>query len=346
MGWQMESPHIWVRGNCVVYQKYCHGFQSSSSIGIECYSPRERLFSLEWRVPILGGLSEYEVEASLRRILRARSPISSDAKLASGGQMLLCRPSALALWSALQRTSKQWRGHRPDAFAVRIDKGRWDSSRGRMGCGIWCSLIGGWLGVVFNKIGKVSSSQLRECSHGLHSFFLRLTSIHSSPDLSSSNSLHFPPVHPHCCAAREGSNRGATTWLPPDHLANLARIIASYTRLYPGNQLEVSEKSSTSINSFAAGFSVELSLGTLVSKALVRLPIEHRAQPPPCYGALVKREEGDSQEEGSGSNPGGRGRDKDALYGWESKGGSFLNARDRTASVDLSLPFDFQETVN
>eukprot|EP00983_Pelagomonas_calceolata_P074738 1152675-Pelagomonas_calceolata.AAC.2 len=38
----------------------CHGGRSSSSVGIECYSPREIPFSLEWRVSILGGLCEYE----------------------------------------------------------------------------------------------------------------------------------------------------------------------------------------------------------------------------------------------------------------------------------------------
>jgi len=65
--------------------------------------------------------------------------------------------------------------------------------------------------------------------------------------------------------------------------------------------------------------------------------IEHRAQPPSCYGALVKREEGDSKEEVPGSNPCGRGGDKDALCRWEPMGGSFLNARGRTTSVDLSL---------
>jgi len=59
--------------------------------------------------------------------------------------------------------------------------------------------------------------------------------------------------------------------------------------------------------------------------------------PLPCYGALVKREEGDSKEEVPGSNPCGRGGDKDALCRWEPMGGSFLNARGRTTSVDLSL---------
>eukprot|EP00983_Pelagomonas_calceolata_P013118 418881-Pelagomonas_calceolata.AAC.1 len=44
-----------------------------------------------------------------------------------------------------------------------------------------------------------------------------------------------------------------------------------------------------------------------------------------CYGALVKREEGDSKEEVSGSNPCDRGEVKDALYRWEPMGGSFLN---------------------
>eukprot|EP00983_Pelagomonas_calceolata_P055875 1144345-Pelagomonas_calceolata.AAC.1 len=51
----------------------------------------------------------------------------------------------------------------------------------------------------------------------------------------------------------------------------------------------------------------------------------------------VKRKEGDSKEEVPGSNPCGQGGDKDALYRWESMGGSFLNARGRTASVDLSF---------
>eukprot|EP00983_Pelagomonas_calceolata_P053481 1143307-Pelagomonas_calceolata.AAC.1 len=57
----------------------------------------------------------------------------------------------------------------------------------------------------------------------------------------------------------------------------------------------------------------------------------HQAQPPSCYGALVKREEDNSKEEVPGSNP--CGGDKDALHQWESMGGSFLNARDRTASA-------------
>eukprot|EP00983_Pelagomonas_calceolata_P021715 680510-Pelagomonas_calceolata.AAC.1 len=60
--------------------------------------------------------------------------------------------------------------------------------------------------------------------------------------------------------------------------------------------------------------------------------LEHQAQPPSCYGTLVKREEGDSKEEVPGSNPNGRGGEIDALYWWESLGGSFLNARGRTAS--------------
>eukprot|EP00983_Pelagomonas_calceolata_P063826 1147886-Pelagomonas_calceolata.AAC.1 len=38
-----------------------------------------------------------------------------------------------------------------------------------------------------------------------------------------------------------------------------------------------------------------------------------------------------------GSNPCGRGGDKDALYWWESMRGSFLNARGQTASIDLYL---------
>eukprot|EP00983_Pelagomonas_calceolata_P007837 256460-Pelagomonas_calceolata.AAC.1 len=40
-------------------------------------------------------------------VLRSRSPIILDAKLAGGGQILLCKPSALALWNALKRTSKR-----------------------------------------------------------------------------------------------------------------------------------------------------------------------------------------------------------------------------------------------
>eukprot|EP00983_Pelagomonas_calceolata_P053890 1143479-Pelagomonas_calceolata.AAC.1 len=43
--------------------------------------------------------------------------------------------------------------------------------------------------------------------------------------------------------------------------------------------------------------------------------IEHLAQPPLCYGALVKREEGDNKEEVPGLNPCGRGGEKDALFG-------------------------------
>eukprot|EP00983_Pelagomonas_calceolata_P027236 855914-Pelagomonas_calceolata.AAC.1 len=56
-----------------------------------------------------------------------------------------------------------------------------------------------------------------------------------------------------------------------------------------------------------------------------------------CYGALVKREGGNSKEEVPGSNPCGRSGDKDALYWWELMGGSFLNACSQTASVDLSF---------
>eukprot|EP00983_Pelagomonas_calceolata_P074231 1152464-Pelagomonas_calceolata.AAC.1 len=73
-----------------------------------------------------------------------------------------------------------------------------------------------------------------------------------------------------------------------------------------------------------------------------RSSIEHRAQPPSCYGTLVKREEGDRKEEVPGSNPCGRGGDKDALYRWELARGSFLNARGRTASADLSFLFGSQ----
>eukprot|EP00983_Pelagomonas_calceolata_P083414 1156155-Pelagomonas_calceolata.AAC.1 len=56
-------------------------------------------------------------------------------------------------------------------------------------------------------------------------------------------------------------------------------------------------------------------------------------QPPSCYGALVKREKGDSKKVPK-SNPCGRGGEKDALYRWESMGGSFLYARGGTASSD------------
>eukprot|EP00983_Pelagomonas_calceolata_P001320 44862-Pelagomonas_calceolata.AAC.1 len=89
-----------MRVNCVGHQKECHGGQSFSSVGFECYSPRERPFSLGWRVSKFGRHCEF---------LRARSPISSDAKLAQpnqagGGQILLCKPNALALWNALYRT--------------------------------------------------------------------------------------------------------------------------------------------------------------------------------------------------------------------------------------------------
>eukprot|EP00983_Pelagomonas_calceolata_P021634 678013-Pelagomonas_calceolata.AAC.1 len=62
-----------------------------------------------------------------------------------------------------------------------------------------------------------------------------------------------------------------------------------------------------------------------------------RAQPPSCYGTLVKRKEGDSKEEVPGLNSCGRGGDKDALYWREPVGGSFLNAGGRTASAGLSF---------
>eukprot|EP00983_Pelagomonas_calceolata_P115631 1160218-Pelagomonas_calceolata.AAC.25 len=66
-----------------------------------------------------------------------------------------------------------------------------------------------------------------------------------------------------------------------------------------------------------------------------------------CYGALVRREEGNSKEEVPGSSPCGRGGDKDALYRWESMGDSFLNTRGRTTSVDLSfflcVSFSYQQ---
>eukprot|EP00983_Pelagomonas_calceolata_P051259 1142331-Pelagomonas_calceolata.AAC.3 len=75
-----------------------------------CWAPK--------RMPLGSELQrhcECGVEVSVRRslqsflllylfcntVLRARSPISSDAKPAGGEKMLLCRPSALALWNAL-----------------------------------------------------------------------------------------------------------------------------------------------------------------------------------------------------------------------------------------------------
>eukprot|EP00983_Pelagomonas_calceolata_P084764 1156422-Pelagomonas_calceolata.AAC.1 len=91
-GGRWKFPNIWMTGNCVGYQKECHGGQSSSSVGDEYFSPRERPFSLGWRVSNFGRHCEF---------LRARSLINSDAKLAGGGPILLCKPSALALWNAL-----------------------------------------------------------------------------------------------------------------------------------------------------------------------------------------------------------------------------------------------------
>eukprot|EP00983_Pelagomonas_calceolata_P057742 1145201-Pelagomonas_calceolata.AAC.5 len=46
---------------------------------------------------------------------------------------------------------------------------------------------------------------------------------------------------------------------------------------------------------------------------------------------------GGQQQGGPRVNPCDRGGEKDALYLWESLGGSFLNARGRTASVYLSF---------
>eukprot|EP00983_Pelagomonas_calceolata_P073027 1151979-Pelagomonas_calceolata.AAC.1 len=48
------------------------------------------------------------------------SPINSDAKLAGGGQILLCTSSALALWECFVEDVKAIRGHHSNAFAVRI----------------------------------------------------------------------------------------------------------------------------------------------------------------------------------------------------------------------------------
>eukprot|EP00983_Pelagomonas_calceolata_P078828 1154399-Pelagomonas_calceolata.AAC.2 len=55
-------------------------------VGINCHQ-----LTAQWQ--------KYEDGRSL--LLRARSPIRPNAKLADGGQMLLCRPSALALRNAL-----------------------------------------------------------------------------------------------------------------------------------------------------------------------------------------------------------------------------------------------------
>eukprot|EP00983_Pelagomonas_calceolata_P048249 1140980-Pelagomonas_calceolata.AAC.1 len=64
-----KSSNIWMGGNCGGHPKEFHGGQSSCSVGIECYSPRERPFSLGWCVPIFGGHCGCEVEASVRRSL-------------------------------------------------------------------------------------------------------------------------------------------------------------------------------------------------------------------------------------------------------------------------------------
>eukprot|EP00983_Pelagomonas_calceolata_P035727 1118333-Pelagomonas_calceolata.AAC.2 len=62
-GGRWTSPRIWMRVNCVGHQKECHGGQRSStgSVGIECYSPRRKPFSLEWRVSITAGSSSTTV---------------------------------------------------------------------------------------------------------------------------------------------------------------------------------------------------------------------------------------------------------------------------------------------
>eukprot|EP00983_Pelagomonas_calceolata_P047369 1140615-Pelagomonas_calceolata.AAC.7 len=57
-----------------------------------------------------------------------------------------------------------------------------------------------------------------------------------------------------------------------------------------------------------------------MKKWVAREGIEHRAQPPSCYGALVKREEDDSKEEVPGLNPCGQGGEKMPSIGgsqWE-----------------------------
>eukprot|EP00983_Pelagomonas_calceolata_P042319 1138453-Pelagomonas_calceolata.AAC.2 len=85
-----------------------------SSVGIECCSPRKGPFSLGWHVPILVGqcgfgwkrpregvVNLFTLILVLQLVLRAGSPMSSDAKLAGREQKLLCMPSALALWNAL-----------------------------------------------------------------------------------------------------------------------------------------------------------------------------------------------------------------------------------------------------
>eukprot|EP00983_Pelagomonas_calceolata_P000911 32943-Pelagomonas_calceolata.AAC.1 len=60
-----------------------------------------------------------------------------------------------------------------------------------------------------------------------------------------------------------------------------------------------------------------------------------RAQPPSCYGTLVKREKGDSKEEVSGSNPCGQGGEK--MPSSVGVNGRLFDARGRMASVNLSL---------
>eukprot|EP00983_Pelagomonas_calceolata_P098273 1158329-Pelagomonas_calceolata.AAC.8 len=75
-----------------------------------------------------------------------------------------------------------------------------------------------------------------------------------------------------------------------------------------------------------------MSLAYAVAAVVLGSSIEHGAQPPSCYGTLVKREEGDNKEEVPGSNPCDRGGDRDTLYRWEPVGGSFLNARGKRRS--------------
>eukprot|EP00983_Pelagomonas_calceolata_P121812 1160836-Pelagomonas_calceolata.AAC.13 len=62
------------------------------------------------------------------------------------------------------------------------------------------------------------------------------------------------------------------------------------------------------------------------------MSVVFRAQPPSCYGALVKREEGDKKEEVPGSSPSGRGGEKMPSIGgsrWEAL--SLMHAAEQQA---------------
>eukprot|EP00983_Pelagomonas_calceolata_P083656 1156206-Pelagomonas_calceolata.AAC.2 len=68
---------------------------------------------------LFGGVCPF-FEGFLNVRWKRTSPISSDAKLAGRGQVLLRRPSALALWEYFVKDIKTTRGRHPIAFAVRI----------------------------------------------------------------------------------------------------------------------------------------------------------------------------------------------------------------------------------